>query len=103
MIPEDEGIILDDAVLRTGTYLESCETPEGAIFGAWSEELKVVFNATDEQIAAAIAHQEQEQTNITARQYLNDTDWYVTRFQETGVAIPNDITVKRQEARESIV
>lgn len=35
-----------------------------------------------------------------ALSYLASTDWYVTRFTETGAAIPDDIRVKRQEARE---
>lgn len=34
-----------------------------------------------------------------ALQYLADTDWYVVRFAETGVAIPADIATKREECR----
>lgn len=41
--------------------------------------------------------------NAKARQYLADTDWYVVRFSELGTPIPNDIKVKRQEARAIIV
>jgi hypothetical protein len=44
-----------------------------------------------------------EETNINARDYLDSTDWYVTRQAETGKAIPEDILTKRQEARDSIV
>ncbi len=33
---------------------------------------------------------------------LNDTDWYITRFTETGVEIPEDVTIKRAEARALI-
>lgn len=33
---------------------------------------------------------------------LNKTDWYVTRFIETGKEIPEDIKLKRMEAREMI-
>ena len=40
--------------------------------------------------------------NAEALAYLNSTDWYVTRFAETGVAIPQDILDARQKARESI-
>jgi hypothetical protein len=97
-----EEEMIEDATLRTGTYLESCETPEGVIFGAWSEELKVIFNASDEQIAKAIASTEQEEINLKARQYLKDTDWYITRQAETGVPVPADILLKRQEARDAI-
>lgn len=41
--------------------------------------------------------------NGAARAYLNSTDWYVTRFTETGVPVPPEITAAREEARKSIV
>lgn len=41
--------------------------------------------------------------NQEARAYLSSTDWYVIRHQETGVAIPEEIAIKRQEAREQII
>lgn len=97
-----EEEMIEDAVLRTGVYLESCETPEGVIFGAWSEELKVIFNASDEQIAKAITSKEQEEINLKARQYLKDTDWYEIRAI-SGKPVPEDILQKRQEARDSII
>lgn len=34
-----------------------------------------------------------------AQAYLNATDWYVVRFAETGVAVPEEVTAKRAEAR----
>ena len=34
--------------------------------------------------------------------YLTMTDWYATRYAETGVEIPADIKKARQEAREEI-
>jgi len=34
-----------------------------------------------------------------ARQYLAQTDWYVTRKAETGTAIPDDVLTKRAQAR----
>lgn len=36
------------------------------------------------------------------QKYLNSTDWYVTRFAETGVEIPEDVKEKRAEARKEI-
>ena len=45
----------------------------------------------------------QEQINNEARAYLATTDWYVVRFAETGLAIPQDILAARQSARNSIV
>lgn len=46
---------------------------------------------TEEQLLA--------QQKAEAKQYLNNTDWYVTRKVETGAAIPEDVIVKRAECR----
>ena len=54
---------------------------------------------TDEEIAANA----QAQINATSAAYLASTDWYVTRNTETGVAIPDDITAARADARAAIV
>lgn len=34
--------------------------------------------------------------------YLNETDWYVSRYAETGKEIPVDIVKARQDARDEI-
>ena len=34
-----------------------------------------------------------------ARQYLRDTDWYVSRKAEADIAIPDNILAARQQAR----
>jgi hypothetical protein len=39
---------------------------------------------------------------IAAISYLAETDWYVTRFAETGKEIPKDILEKRAKARIDI-
>lgn len=36
------------------------------------------------------------------QKYLDETDWYTTRYSETGVPIPEEIKQKRQEARNTI-
>lgn len=36
------------------------------------------------------------------QEYLDDTDWYCSRVVDTGVPIPNDIKIKRQQAREEL-
>lgn len=36
------------------------------------------------------------------QKYLDDTDWYVTRYSETGVEIPEEVKAERQKAREEI-
>jgi len=52
---------------------------------------------------AEIAANAQAQINATSAAYLASTDWYVTRNTETGVAIPDDITAARADARAAIV
>lgn len=44
----------------------------------------------------------QEMINKEAEEYLRETDWYVTRKQETGLDIPMDVQEKRSEARDRI-
>jgi hypothetical protein len=58
-----------------------------------------LFNAYN----AAIVKNNQAQINAEALKYLADTDWYVTRFAETGVAIPAEITAERAAARARIL
>lgn len=50
-----------------------------------------------------IDKQNQINTNNASLAYLTETDWYVTRFAETGVAIPADVKAARQAARDAIV
>ena len=45
----------------------------------------------------------QSQKNAEARAYLLSTDWYVVRFAETGVAIPDEVITARKSARESVL
>lgn len=40
--------------------------------------------------------------NMQAKAYLNNTDWYVTRFIEKGIPIPENIQLQRQNARDII-
>ena len=36
---------------------------------------------------------------LSAKQYLKDTDWYVSRKAEAGTEIPADVLALRQQAR----
>jgi len=36
---------------------------------------------------------------LVAKQYLKDTDWYVSRKAEADIAIPADVLALRQQAR----
>lgn len=59
---------------------------------SWLNEAEVTTVADKE--AAKLA-----QAKADAQQYLDDTDWYVTRYAETGKPIPEDVTAKRAECR----
>ena len=43
------------------------------------------------------------QASEDAMKHLAETDWYIVRFTETGVAVPNSVTASRAAARASIV
>lgn len=45
----------------------------------------------------------QEAINASALQVLAESDWYVARLAETGVAIPEEVSSARAAARASIV
>jgi len=57
---------------------------------------------TAEQKQAEAEQAEIDRINTEARKYLADTDWYVTRFYETGVAIPEEVSMAREEARSRV-
>lgn len=48
------------------------------------------------------ADQKRINVNNKSLSYLKGTDWYVIRQLDLGTAIPEDVKVKRQEAREAI-
>ena len=52
---------------------------------------------------APTAQDLQAAENARLRQYLAETDWYVVRYSETGVPIPDDVKQARAEAREQII
>ena len=54
---------------------------------------------TDSEVAADA----QSLVNAESLAYLSETDWYVTRLSETGVAVPSDVTQARTDARLAII
>jgi len=52
---------------------------------------------------AEIAANAQALVNSESLEYLKSTDWYVTRFTESGVAVPADVTTARAAARLAVV
>ncbi len=49
-----------------------------------------------------MANRKKEISNEQHLKYLKETDWYVVRRADTGVAIPTHVSDRRQEAREAI-
>tara|TARA_S200000501_G_C20833286_1_gene748257 strand:+ start:1710 stop:2087 length:378 start_codon:yes stop_codon:yes gene_type:complete len=49
-----------------------------------------------------MANRAKEISNEQHLKYLKETDWYVVRKADTGVAIPTDVANKRQASREAI-
>ena len=68
------------------------QLPEGFEVLGKAEELP-------EAIAEIEAQAISEKEKTEARQFLKSTDWYVTRMQETGKPIPQDILDQRAAAR----
>jgi len=58
------------------------------------DEVKLQEKADEESI---------ESTNKIALKYLADTDWYIIRYQETSVEIPQEILDARAEARTKVI
>jgi hypothetical protein len=55
-----------------------------------------------EPLASPTEQQLIEASNAKNRSYLAETDWYVARFVETGVPIPEEIKQLREEARKAV-
>lgn len=56
-----------------------------------------VFNPTKD------AWLKQQELNNTSLTYLNQTDWYIVRWKDTGEEVPDGVREKREAARAAIV
>ena len=59
----------------------------------------IVFNKKSDE---ELARRKQFNVNAEALAYLNNTDWFVTRFAETGEPIPEEVKEKRAQFRSMI-
>ncbi len=64
-----------------------------------SEEVHTVNPLFTPPTEEEIQQYEVIQKRLNAKQYLVETDWYVTRQAETGTPTPEDILLKRAQAR----
>jgi len=59
------------------------------------ESTDPIITPTEEEIQQYESYQKTQ----TAKKYLSETDWYITRNTETGAAIPEEVLTKRAQAR----
>tara|TARA_B100000902_G_scaffold398149_1_gene463953 strand:- start:17153 stop:17440 length:288 start_codon:yes stop_codon:yes gene_type:complete len=85
----------------TVTYVEDAFLDSVVEEGDTVEDMPTLVR--QEPTAEEIANNLVVADNYRARQYLAETDWYVTRKAETGKAIPDDILSKREEARAKVI
>ena len=50
-----------------------------------------------------VPDQSQEEINSEAKAFLLSTDWYVTRWMEKGISIPQEISEQRDAARARVL
>lgn len=60
-----------------------------------AESIDPIITPTEEEIQ----QYESYQKTLSAKKYLSETDWYVTRQAETGTPIPEEVLTKRAQAR----
>lgn len=62
-----------------------------------TKQLETIKKEQEEQSKIKMPEQTEE---IKAQIYLNSTDWYITRFAETGKPVPDEVTAKRAACRK---
>lgn len=86
--------------------LQYHQTNKGYVFqNNWSDlnaEQELEINNFLEDIVVDDVLGGKVSSNMENVKYLYDTDWYITRNTETGIAIPADILEKRAAARLAI-
>ena len=87
----NEAFVSDDGV----SSVPDAVAPEGGEGKKDIPEAERMTPPTAEQIIEG----EAIQLKLNAKQYLRDTDWYVSRKAEADIAIPADILALRQQAR----
>lgn len=76
-------------------FTELSRREENGIYITIPDQFEVMVNdVTDAS--------QQEAINLEARAYLAETDWYVIRKMDTGVAVPAEIELAREQARQRI-
>ena len=61
-----------------------------------------IVEIPEDELARIVENDRRRAINKVNQEYLNSTDWYVVRKNDTGKDIPADVATKRQEARDAI-
>lgn len=88
---------------RGNTDIVSYEDEVQPYVAAWEAEytrLQALEQA--EQAPERVAERECRAALQEQLKYLDTTDWYVVRYEETGAAIPAEVTTARADARKTI-
>ncbi|CAB4139368.1 hypothetical protein UFOVP346_40 [uncultured Caudovirales phage] len=89
----------------TGTGEISVSVEDLSVFERGEDELPIrEFFINPDTLEVSRVNVDQEQYDLDllrarAISYLSDTDWYVVRQSETGKPMPDDVKIKRAEAR----
>tara|TARA_R110000796_G_scaffold18881_3_gene56967 strand:- start:189 stop:560 length:372 start_codon:yes stop_codon:yes gene_type:complete len=117
VVAEDKVIVVDGEA-RNAEYIFSSnlwaiQWDGSSGHAEWTDgpNTDLVAADVDSYIAMWTAEAPEAEVPLTAQEiinrdsvtYLSGTDWYVTRFTETGVAVPADITTARADARAAII
>lgn len=103
----DEADILEERVVEDIPAMDAILDDNGIIIqeatpAKTHKEVKLRAEYTIE-IVDITAEIEQQKTNEEALAYLASTDWMVIRQLDSGVAMPEEVRLARQAARERIV
>lgn len=129
VIPEDHFIAVDGVGyfldFSAPDNLHAVQWHDGKGHCEWTDRGNSIITSYDEEVQPYVAAWEAEYTRLQAQEqaeqapervserecrvalqeqltYLSDTDWYVVRYEETGVAIPADIIISRAVSRKTI-
>lgn len=107
MIDFTKGIFQSGPFLKVFLNGHWCNINEAEYHDKWSEVQAWLAEHPEYVIVddtpPAPAPEELVQRELVAQMsYLASTDWYVTRFAETGVVVPDEIKAARAAARARI-
>ena len=79
-----------------GGYIDFAEQPQGVEF-----EIIDKTPSAEEIAEHQLKQQLEQQKTLKQQQYeeLKETDWYFTRFIETGIPVPEEILEQRKQIR----